>query len=119
MGTVSITVAGNPCPVLSPVLSATPLYCADVRLTLREWLDALIGRDVLSEKLVEAAVTGSLPSRPRARRRIGTSSEALRRGASGEGASARRRVGTSSEAVRRGPRANRRIGRDLVVVLWL
>ena len=34
------TVAGNPCPVLSPVPSATLLYCADVRLMLREWLDA-------------------------------------------------------------------------------
>ena len=88
---------------VTPVPSATPLYCAGVWLTLRDWLDALIGRDVLSEKPAEAAVTGSLPSRPRARRRIGTSSEALRRGASGEGASARRRVGTSSEAVRRRP----------------
>ena len=72
---------------MTPVLLATPLYCVDVQLTLQEWLDALIGRDVLSEKLVKAAVTGSLPSRPRARRRIGTSSEALRGGSSGEGAS--------------------------------
>ena len=77
MGTVPSTVAGNPCPVLSPVLSATPLYCADVRLTLREWLDALIGHDVLSEKSVETEATRLLPSRPRASRRIGTSSEAL------------------------------------------
>ena len=72
---------------MTPVPSATPLYCADARLTLRERLDALIGCDVLSEKSVEAAVTGSLPSRPRPRRRIGTLSEALRFGASGEGAS--------------------------------
>ena len=50
----------------TPISSVTPLYCADAWLTLREWLDALIGRDILSEKLVEAAVTGSLPSRPRA-----------------------------------------------------
>ena len=77
MGTVPSTVAGNPCPVLSPVPSATPLYCADVRLTLREWLDALIGRDVLLEKSVEMEATRLLPSRPRASRRIGTSSEAL------------------------------------------
>ena len=119
MGAVLSTVAGNPCSVLSPVPLATLLYCADVRLTLREWLDALIGRDVLSEKPAEAAVAGSLSSLPQARRRIGTSSEALRHGASGEGASARQRVGTSSEAVRRGPRANRRIGRGLVVVSWL
>ena len=34
------TGAGNPCSVLSPVPLATPLYCADARLTLREWLDA-------------------------------------------------------------------------------
>ena len=40
MGTVLSTVAGNPCLVLSFVPSATPLYYADVRLTLREWLDA-------------------------------------------------------------------------------
>ena len=53
MGTVPSTVAGTPCPVLSPVPSATPLYYADVWLMLREWLDALIGHDVLSEKSVE------------------------------------------------------------------
>ena len=58
------TVAGNPCPILSPVPSAIPLYCADVRLTLREWLDALIGCDVLSEKLVETEATRMLPTRP-------------------------------------------------------
>ena len=115
MGTVPSTVAGNPCPVLSPVPSATPLYYADMRLTLREWLDALIGRDVLSEKSVETEATRLLLSRTRASRRIGTSSEAslagpranrrignpseaLRGGASGERASARRRVGLSSEA---------------------
>ena len=40
MGTVLSIVAGNPCPVLSPVPLATPLHYADVRLTLREWLDA-------------------------------------------------------------------------------
>ena len=84
MGAVLSTVASNPCSVLSPIPSATPLYYADVRLMLWEWLDALIGRDVLSEKLVEAAVMGSLPSQPRARWRIGTSFEALRRGGLGE-----------------------------------
>ena len=68
MGAVLSTVAGNPCSVLSPVPSATPLYCADVRLTLREWLDALIGRDVLSEKSVETEATMLLPSRSRASR---------------------------------------------------
>ena len=115
MGTVPSTVAGNPCPVLSLVPSTTPLYYADMRLTLREWLDALIGRDVLSERSVETEATRLLPSRPRASRRISTSSEALCAGpranrrignlsealrgrASGEGASARRRVGFSSEA---------------------
>ena len=98
MGAVLSTVAGNPCPVLSPVPSATPLYCADVRLMLREWLDALIGCDVLSEKSVETEATRLLPSRPRASRRIGNPSEALWGRASGEGASARRRVGFSSEA---------------------
>ena len=115
MGTVLSTVAGNPCSVLSPVPSVTLLYCVDVRLTLWEWLTALIGRDVLSEKSVEMEATRLLPSRPRASRRIGTSSEALcagpqanrrignpsealRGGASGERASARRRVGLSSEA---------------------
>ena len=66
MGTVPSTVAGNPCLVLSPIPLATPLYYADVWLTLREWLDALIGRDVLSEKLVEMEATRLLPSRPRA-----------------------------------------------------
>ena len=115
MGTVPSTVVGNPSLVLSPVLSTIPLYYTDIRLTLREWLDALIGRDVLSEKLVETEATRLLPSRPQASRRIGTSSEALCAGprsnrrignpsealrgrASGEGASARRRVGFSSEA---------------------
>ena len=53
---------------VTPVSSATPLYCADVRLTSREWLDALVGRGVLSEKLIKAAVTGLMPSRPRASR---------------------------------------------------
>ena len=33
-------VAGNPCSVLSPVPSAALLHCVDVRLMLREWLDA-------------------------------------------------------------------------------
>ena len=40
MGVVLSTVAGNPCSVLSPVPSAALLHCVDVRLTLREWLDA-------------------------------------------------------------------------------
>ena len=68
MGTVLSTVAGNPCSVLSPVPSVTLRYCADVRLTLREWLGALTGRDALSEKLVKAAVMGLMLSRPRASR---------------------------------------------------
>ena len=40
MGAVLSTVVGNPCSVLSHVPSATLLYCAHVRLTSREWLDA-------------------------------------------------------------------------------
>ena len=66
MGAVLSTVAGNPCSVLSPVPSATLLYCVDVRLTLWEWLDALIGLDVLSEKSIETKATRLLPSWPRA-----------------------------------------------------
>ena len=65
------------------VSSVTPLHCAVVRLMLWEWLNASIGCDVPSEKSVKA-VTGLMPSWPRAIRRIGTSSEALWRGASGE-----------------------------------
>ena len=42
----------------------TPLCRAVVRLTSREWLDALVGSDVLSEKSVKAEVTGLMPSRP-------------------------------------------------------
>ena len=53
---------------VTPVSSATPLYCAVVRLTSREWLDALVGYNVPSEKSVKAAVTGLMPSRPRASR---------------------------------------------------
>ena len=53
---------------VTPVLSATLLYCAVVWLTLREWLDVLVGWDILSGKLVKAAVMGSMPSRPRASR---------------------------------------------------
>ena len=53
---------------VTPVSSATPLYCADVRLTSREWLDALVGCDILSGKLVNAVVMGSMPSQPRASR---------------------------------------------------
>ena len=53
---------------VTPVPSATLLYCADVRLTLREWLDALVGCHILSGKLVKAAVMGSMPSWPRASR---------------------------------------------------
>ena len=49
---------------VTPVSSATPLYCADVRLTSREWLDALVGCDILSEKSVKAAVMGLMPRRP-------------------------------------------------------
>ena len=98
MGTVLNTVAGNPCLVLSLVPSITLRYYAVMRLTLREWLGALTGHDALSGKSVEAEATRSLPSRPRANRRIGNPSEALRGGASGERASARRRVGHSSKA---------------------
>ena len=76
MGVVLSTAAGNPCSVLSPVPSATLLCCADVRLTLQEWLDALIGHDVLSEKSVETEATRLLPSRPRASQRIGNPSKA-------------------------------------------
>ena len=65
------------------VLSVTPLHCVVVWLTSWEWLVALVRHDIP----VEVAVMGQLPSRPRARRRIGTSSEALRGGALGEGAS--------------------------------
>ena len=53
---------------VTPIPSATLLYCADVRLTLQEWLDALVGCHILSGKLVKAAVMGSMPSRPRASR---------------------------------------------------
>ena len=97
MGTVPSTVAGNPYPVLSPVPSATLLYCADVRLTLREWLDALIGRDILSEKSVEMKATRLLPSRPRASQRIGTLFEALC-----AGPRANWRISNPFEAVRGG-----------------
>ena len=70
VGTVPSTAACNPCLVLSgwhgidvaPVSSATPLYRAVVRLTLQEWLDALVGCDVPLEKSVKAAVTGLMPS---------------------------------------------------------
>ena len=117
MGAVLSTMAGNPCSVLSPVPSATPLYYADVRLTLWEWLDALIGCDVLSEKSVETEATRLLPSRPRANRIIGNPSEALRGRASGERASTRR-PRRGGESLRRGPRASRRIGRDPMIVLW-
>ena len=44
------------------VSSATPPYRAIVRLTLREWLNAFVGRDVLSEKSIKAEATGLLPS---------------------------------------------------------
>ena len=76
---------------VTSVSSVTPLHCAVVRQTLWEWLNASVGCDVPSEKSVKAA-TGLMPSRPRARRRIGISSEAFR-----AGPRARRRIGTSSE----------------------
>ena len=66
---------------------------------------ALVGRDVPSGRSVEAEAMGLLPSQPRARQRIGTSSEALR-----AGPRARQRIGYSSEALRARPRARRRIG---------
>ena len=105
MGTVLSTVAGNPCSVLSPVPSATLLYCVDMRLTLREWLDTLIGRDVLSEKSVETEATRLLPSQPRVSRRIGTLSEALC-----AGSRTNRRIGNPSEALRARASARRRVG---------
>ena len=40
MGAVLSIVAGNPCSVLSPIPSAALLHYIDVRVTLREWLDA-------------------------------------------------------------------------------
>ena len=40
MDAVPSTVADNPCSVLSLVPSVALLHCVDVRLTLREWLDA-------------------------------------------------------------------------------
>ena len=104
---------GWQCTDATSVSSGTLLHCAVARLTLWEWLSASVGCDAPSGRSFKAA-TGLMPSRPRARRRIGTSSEAFR-----VGPRARRRVGTSSEALRRGPRANRRIGRGLVIVSWL
>ena len=53
---------------VTPVSSATPLCRTVVRLISREWLNALVRRDVLSEKSVKAVVTGLMPSRPRASR---------------------------------------------------
>ena len=109
---------------VTPVPSATPLYRAGVWLTLREWLDALVECDALSGWSVKAAA-GLMPSRPRARWRIGTSPEAFRvvprargLGRGGELVARPRpygvglgRTGESAEALRREPRANRRIGR--------
>ena len=106
MGAVLSTVAGDPCSILSPVPSATLLYCADMRLTLREWLDTLIGRDILSEKSVKTEATRLLPSRPRASRRIGTSSEALC-----AGNRVNRRIGNSSEALWGGASGERALER--------
>ena len=106
MGTVPSTVAGNPCPVLSPVPSATSLYYVVVRLTLREWLDKLIGCDILSEKSVETEATRLLPSRPRASQRIGTSFEALC-----AGPRANRRIGNPSEALWSGASAREGLGK--------
>ena len=105
MGVVLSTAGGNPCSVLSPVPSATLLYCVDVRLMLREWLDALIERDVLSEKSVEMEAMRLLPNRPRASRRIGTSSEA-----SLMGPCANWRIGNPSEALRSGASVREGLG---------
>ena len=82
---------------MTHVSSATPLCRAIVRLISREWLVALVGRDVLSEKSVKAEATGLLRSWPRVRQRIGTSSEA-----SHVGPRASRRIGTPFEALRAG-----------------
>ena len=109
---------------MTPVPSAIPLYRTGVWLTLREWLDALVECDALSGWSVKATA-GPMPSRPRARRRIGTSPKAFRVGPRVRGlwrggeliAHPRpcgvglRRTGESAEALRREPRANRRIGR--------
>ena len=117
---------------VTPVPSATPLYRAGVWLMLREWLDALVECDALSGWSVKAT-SGLMSSRPRARRRIGTSPKAFRVGprarglGRGEELVARPRpsgVGLgrtreSAKALRREPRANQRIGRGLVVVSWL
>ena len=43
---------------MTGVSSATPLCRAVVRLISRERLNALVGRNILSEKLVEAEATG-------------------------------------------------------------
>ena len=58
------TVASNPCFVLSHVPSATLLYCAHVRLTSREWLDASrfvreVGRGGGDEVVAEPASSES------------------------------------------------------------
>ena len=76
MGAVLSTTAVNPCSVLSPVPSVTLRYCADVRLTLQEWLGALTRCDALSEKSVETEATRLLSSRPRASQRIDNPSKA-------------------------------------------
>ena len=53
---------------MTPVSLATPLYRAVVWLTLREWLNVLVGCDVSSGKSVKAAVMELMPSRPRVSR---------------------------------------------------
>ena len=117
------TVVGNPCPELhgadvTPVTSATPLYRAGVWLTLREWLDALVECDALSEWSIKA-MAGLMSIQPRAGRRIGTLPKAFRVGPQARGLGqggelvprlrpcgmGLGRTGESAEALRHEPRA--------------
>ena len=102
---------------MTSVSSATPLYHAVVRLTSREWLNVLVGCDVLSEKSVKAVVTGMTPRRPQASRQL-----AARPRPRGAGPRASRRIDTSSEALRcgaSGESENWYLIRGLVVWFWV